>query len=76
MKFLGLLLLALCLLMGIFAEEIEKTEKQPICPCSRNLDPVCGSNFQSYNNRCLFECARRSFERQGRSLQLLRSGNC
>ncbi|KAM8717561.1 hypothetical protein ACLKA7_004284 [Drosophila subpalustris] len=75
MKLLSLLL-ALCLLFGAFvnAEEDNKADT-PLCPCPRNMDPVCGSNNVSYQNRCLFDCARRHLERSGRSLQLLRSGN-
>ncbi|KAL7740333.1 hypothetical protein ACLKA6_018774 [Drosophila palustris] len=72
MKLLSLLL-ALCLLFGAFVNAEEGT---PLCPCPRNMDPVCGSNNVSYQNRCLFDCARRHLERSGRSLQLLRSGNC
>ncbi|XP_023177292.2 serine protease inhibitor Kazal-type 1 [Drosophila hydei] len=76
----NLLLLALCLLLAAFVSADLDDEKfaipKRICPCPRNYDPVCASNLISYPNRCLYDCARRELERAGRSLDLLRSGDC
>merc|ERR1711874_535805 len=30
------------------------------CKCRRNLDPWCGSNGVTYNNKCLFMCSKRN----------------
>lgn len=79
MKLLSLLL-ALCLILVAFADDQvdpeEKAIHKTICPCGRNYDPVCGTNLISYSNRCLLNCARRELARSGRSMDLLRQGNC
>ncbi|XP_034475199.1 protease inhibitor 2 [Drosophila innubila] len=77
MKLLSLLL-ALCLLLGAYVSghPEDKSSGRPLCPCPRNMEPVCGSNDVTYSNRCLFECEQRSMERSGRSLKLLRTGEC
>ncbi|XP_017065414.1 serine protease inhibitor Kazal-type 1 [Drosophila eugracilis] len=80
MKFLSIFL-ALCLFLALAISPIRsdddaEKEVKTICPCPRNYDPVCATNLISYPNRCEFDCARRHFERQGRSMGLLRNGNC
>lgn len=72
--------MALCLVLGAFANDNANPEDddagKALCPCPRNMEPVCASNMVTYSNRCLYECARRNMERSGRSLQMLRSGEC
>lgn len=80
MKLLSLLL-ALCLILVLaLADDQVDPDAEPIhkaiCPCGRNYEPVCGTNLISYPNRCLLECARRKLARSGRSMDLLRMGNC
>ncbi|XP_017062258.1 trypsin inhibitor ClTI-1 [Drosophila ficusphila] len=80
MKFLSVLL-ALCLFLALAISPIrcdgdEPEEERPFCPCPRNYEPVCASNLQTFPNRCEYECFRRSVERKGRSVGLLRTGNC
>ncbi|KAH1004995.1 uncharacterized protein LOC109546952 [Dendroctonus ponderosae] len=29
------------------------------CDCEQNYEPVCGSNGQTYNNKCIFDCENR-----------------
>ncbi|XP_030242068.1 serine protease inhibitor Kazal-type 2 [Drosophila navojoa] len=76
----NLLLLALSLLLAACVsanpEDMKLGLPKQFCPCPRNYDPVCASNLISYPNRCLYDCARRELERAGRSLDLLRSGDC
>ncbi|KAI8042357.1 serine protease inhibitor Kazal-type 2-like [Drosophila gunungcola] len=78
MKFLSILL-ALCLFLALAVSPIRSDDdvaEKEFCPCPRNFDPVCGSDLNTYPNRCEFDCKRRKVERQGRSMGILRSGNC
>lgn len=45
------------------------------CVCPRNYDPVCASNNKTYNNKCLFECAK-EFYRKSFELKIQKSGRC
>ncbi|XP_042891256.1 chymotrypsin inhibitor-like [Penaeus japonicus] len=42
-------------------------------PCTRELMPVCGSDFRTYNNMCLLRSSRTCFNPR---LRVLHSGRC
>lgn len=46
------------------------------CICPRIMDPVCGSDLQSYNNKCLLECEAKSVKGRSIQLRVLKKGRC
>lgn len=63
--------IAICLLAGLMAAPVDA-----ICPCPRILDPVCGSNHVTYNNKCELNCVAKTVEGRSMGLQLYRTGRC
>lgn len=52
------------------------TVKADMCPCPRIMDPVCGSDLQSYNNKCLLDCQAKSAKGRSIQLRVLKKGRC
>ncbi|OWA51553.1 hypothetical protein BV898_16031 [Hypsibius exemplaris] len=50
-------------------------EEEPfrMCPCPRNLDPICGSDGRTYSNPCLLEC---QLHHRNRNLKVRHMGPC
>ncbi|CAD6998169.1 ovomucoid [Ceratitis capitata] len=76
-----LFLLSLCIYqthasIGAEAAPLNATDDLESCICGRQYTPVCASDSKTYGNRCLYECARKKLNAQGRSLSLVRSGVC
>ncbi|KAJ2940429.1 hypothetical protein O0L34_g111 [Tuta absoluta] len=46
------------------------------CPCGRNYSPVCASDGNTYNNRCLFECRANFLRDHGGHLAVVKFGRC
>ncbi|CAL8101648.1 unnamed protein product [Orchesella dallaii] len=42
-----------------FIRPITGGRVEPACACTRELQPVCGNNGQTYSNPCLLNCERR-----------------
>ncbi|XP_053957622.1 serine protease inhibitor dipetalogastin-like [Anastrepha ludens] len=61
---------------SISAEAAPVDAAEELCMCGRQYSPVCGSDLTTYNNPCLFECARKKLAAKGRSLTQARSGAC
>lgn len=62
--------IALLVIIGL----IETTSA--VCPCPRILDPVCGSNQRTYNNKCELECDAKTVQGRSIGLKIYRSGRC
>merc|ERR1712168_254973 len=44
--------------------------------CNQRYNPVCGSNKQTYSNKCRFGVARCEARRNGQRLRIIRNGKC
>lgn len=42
------------------------------CDCTRQYDPICGSDGETYDNWCLFGCVQEKVP----DLKILRQGEC
>lgn len=73
-------LIAVCLVLIIsivLPTYGEENIEDQLCPCPRIMDPVCASNNKTYSNKCLFECAKKYYERtRGLNIKIIRSGRC
>lgn len=49
--------------------DYKKPKKLRSCPCNFDFDPVCGSDFVTYADRCLLNCAGVSFNNEGSCLR-------
>lgn len=59
-------LAAFLVVMAICAASCEATENPKVdCVCSKLLEPVCGSDGNTYGNRCLAECNQVSITSEG-----------
>jgi len=47
------------------------------CPCTREFDPVCGSDTRTYSNPCMLRCARdQGYSKLGSDLVMAHTGPC
>lgn len=77
MKFLIAVLCVLIISIISTSYGEENNIDDQLCPCPRILNPVCASNNKTYSNKCLFECARKYYERtKGLSIKIVKSGRC
>ncbi|XP_037708510.1 serine protease inhibitor dipetalogastin-like [Drosophila subpulchrella] len=60
-----LLLMPFCMLALLVLSSAQ------LCPCSKELDPVCGSDYKTYPNLCLLQCAGK-----GKGVTLAKRGRC
>lgn len=57
-------------------ESIDNSEIDPICICTFENNPVCGSNNQTYSNPCDLQCAAEKLQKNGVELFLQYYGSC
>lgn len=49
------------------------TQALPPCTCTRNYQPICGSDGSTYANQCLLECAQYTTKKD---ITAVREGPC
>uniref|UniRef100_A0A182NE56 Kazal-like domain-containing protein n=1 Tax=Anopheles dirus TaxID=7168 RepID=A0A182NE56_9DIPT len=69
-----LMLAAVALLAGetVYA----RRSRDGVCACPRIYDPVCGTDLNTYANRCLFDCQAEELAARSIELRILRRGSC
>lgn len=50
--------------------------KNTACMCPRNLDPVCGTDGDTYSNPCLLRCEADSVRGRSIGLRIAHHGEC
>lgn len=50
--------------------------KNTACMCPRNLDPVCGTDGDTYSNPCLLECEAKTVHGRAIGLKMAHRGEC
>lgn len=71
MKYFVLLSIICCAIYIVNCDDGVREEREP-CFCPKILMPLCGSDGLTYNNRCEFDCAKRS----RKDLKIIREGRC
>lgn len=66
-----LAILAVCVAL-VAVCSADDPQEAPTCICTRNYDPVCASDGETYQNMCLFECTQKVH----RALRVVRAGTC
>lgn len=73
MKFIFATLAALLMIFVVF----QQTEaKNTACLCPRNMDPVCGTDGETYANPCLLRCEADSEVGRKIGLKVAHHGEC
>lgn len=76
MKLLALLVVLMAVFGVIYAHERQPNPLRPVCACPRNMDPYCGSDLVTYNNKCELDCVVNSGLGRSMSLKMLHRGAC
>lgn len=62
----------LVLILTLFSVEGKNTA----CMCPRNLDPVCGTDGDTYSNPCMLRCEADSARGRSIGLRIAHRGEC
>lgn len=58
------------------AAEVVEDEEDPICICTMEYNPICGTDSRTYSNPCLFRCEAESPRGMRANLLVAFYGEC
>lgn len=56
--------------------QFEEVEEEPVCICTMEFNPVCGSNHRTYANPCEFRCHADTRTGERLNLYIKHFGEC
>nr|AAV84258.1 thiol protease-like [Culicoides sonorensis] len=71
-----ILIFSLVLFTILAHHQSEARNSEHICMCPRNLDPVCGTDGETYSNPCTLRCEADTVRGRSVGLRIAHYGDC